>query len=297
MASLIEFSEQVANLVEKVGPSVVRVDGGRHQSTSGVVYAPGIIVCSNHGLAHKEGNTVDLGDGIDRPAKALGHDMSVDLAVLKVDGDVGTPAVWGDGAGLKVGHLTLKLGRPGKTVRATLGVVTALGREPWRARGGTQIERYLESDASHQPGFSGGPLVSAAGEVLGVTTTALLRRTSLTIPTATVKKVVDQIIATGRVRRSFLGLTTQPVQLPRDVAQKLGEEIGLLVSGVAADGPAFKAGLLLGDTVLKLGGDEVKSLEDLQVFLSEDHVGEAVPVKVLRGGLVVDVTLTVGERP
>ncbi len=298
MSSLLGLSEEIAKIVEQLGPGIVRVDGGRRQSASGLVWAPGVVVTSNHALAYKEGNSVDFGDGELRPAVAVGHDPSTDLAVLRVAGAPAAAATaFDDGEKLKVGALALKLGRPGKTVRATLGVVSALGTEPWRLPGGTQVARYLESDAGHQPGFSGGALVSAEGKIVGLTTTGLLRGKSLAVPTPTVRKVVEQLLAHGRVRRGYLGVSSQPVRLPDALAQQLGGEIGLLVHAVEDGGPAARAGLVLGDTLVGLGGPAVATLEDLENFLADDHVGEAVHARIVRGGQVVDIQITIGERP
>ena len=291
-----ELSETFAAIVESAGASVVRVEGRRRPS-SGVVWADGVVVAASHALLGDEGFTVGLGDGADLPATLAGRDPGTDLAVLKIEPGKGSPAALGDLTGVKVGHLVLMLARPGNTVRATSGIVSALGREPWRTRHGTEIERYLEADAPHQPGFSGGPLVGLDGRVLGINTTGLVRGVSLTVPAATVGKAVEHLLAHGKVRRGWLGLSMQPMHLPEEVRRSTGEEVGLLVLSVAPGGPAEKAGIGYGDTLLRLGPDTVRDLSDLQAFLRDDHVGEAVPVKVLSGGKVKDLTLTIGERP
>jgi S1-C subfamily serine protease len=300
MAGLLEFSNQISQVVETLSPSVVRVDGGRQQSSTGVVWAGGVVIAANHALAYKDGNSVDFGDGVDRPAVALGHDPSTDLAVLRVDGALGTAAPFADSAdSLKVGQLVLKLGRPGKTVRASLGIISALGPGSWRRQGGTAIERYLEADAAHQPGFSGGPLVSADGKVLGITTTGLLRGHSLTVPAATVRKVVEQIVSHGQVRRAYLGISSRAVRLPDALAKQLGGEIGLLIHAVEPGGPADRAGIQMGDTLVGLGKpeDHVEDLADLENFLADDHVDQVVPAKIVRGGQVLELNVTIGLRP
>ncbi|MHB8872539.1 MAG: S1C family serine protease [Myxococcaceae bacterium] len=292
----IELSETLAAAVESAGASVVRVEGRRRRS-SGVVWADGVVVASSHALEAEGGFTVDVGDGVPLEAALAGRDVGSDLAVLKIPAGKAPPATTRGLEGLKVGHLVLMLARPGKTVRATSGIVSALGREPWRTRHGGEIERYLEADAPHQPGFSGGPLVGLDGGVLGINTTGLIRGTSLTVPAGTVNRVVGQLLVHGKVRRGYLGLSMQPIRLPEAVQQSTGEEVGLVVLGVEAGGPADKAGIGFGDTLLRLGPEHVKDLSDLEAFLREDHVGETVPAKVLSGGKVKDLSLTIGEKP
>ncbi len=291
-----ELSEALAAVVEAVGPSVVRVEGRRRRS-SGIVWADGVVVAASHAVEGDDGLTVGLPDGSVAPAKVVGRDGGTDVAVLSIEAGKCTPAPTRDLAGVKVGHWVLMLARPGKTVRATSGIVSALGSEPWRTRSGGQVDRYLEADAPHQPGFSGGPLVGLDGKVLGLNTTGLIRGTSLTVPVATVRKSVDALLTHGRVRRGHLGLSMQPLPLPDAVQQATGEELGLMVLAVEPGGPADKAGIAFGDTLLRLGPDSVRSLADLQAWLREDHVGEAAPGKVLSGGKVKDVTVVIGEKP
>lgn len=290
------LSEQLASVVESLGPSVVRVEGRRRRPSSGIVYRPGVVVTAAHTLEEGRDFRVSLADGSEHAATLLGRDDGTDLAVLEVKGATSS-ATFSDGAGLKVGHLVLMLARPGLTVRATSGIVSALGARPWRARAGSEIDRYLESDAAHQPGFSGGPLVGLDGQVLGLNTSGLVSGTSLTVPTPTVRRVVEQLLSHGKLRRSYLGLRSQPVRLPEALARETGEEVALMVLGVEPQGPADQAGLRFGDAVLRLGGDDVRDLGDVKAFLHADHVGETVPVKVYRAGQLLDLNLTVGERP
>ncbi|MBI3185614.1 MAG: trypsin-like peptidase domain-containing protein [Myxococcales bacterium] len=290
-----ELSEKLASAVESAGKSVVRVEGRRHRPASGVVFSPGAVVTAAHVLERAEDIAVSLGEK-SVSARLAGQDPGVDLAVLKLDSELGSPAAFGEAANLKVGHLVLMLARPGMTVRATSGIVSALGERPWRAPSGAELARYLESDALHQPGYSGGPLVGLDGKALGINTSGLLRGVSLTVPSETVKRIADQLLAEGAVKKGFLGLSAQPLALPDSVRGQTGEEVGLLVLSVEPGGPAEKAGIHFGDTILRLGGDEVQSLADLQAFLRAGHLGETVPVKLYRSGQVVDLSITIGER-
>ena len=289
----IEFSDTFASVVESTGNSVVRVEGGRRRPVSGVVLTPTQVVTVAHGLERED--VVVAVEGAALKAKVKGRDDSTDLALLEVEGTL-TPARFDDGAQLRVGHVVLRLARPGETVRATSGIVSALGKKPFRAAQGGEIDRYLMTDAAHHPGFSGGPLVTLSGDVVGITSTALMGHVSLGIPTPTIRKVVAQLEQHGRVRRSHLGLKLQPVELPEAVQKITSEEIGLMVIEVEPRGPADVAGVAYGDTLLHLGDDSVRTLHDLYAYLREDHVGQTVPLTLFRQNEVVKVDLTLAAK-
>jgi len=290
-----QLSDAFSSIVEQVGASVVRVDAQRRRSASGVVYGPNLVVTANH-VIERDDEIVVAVEGVDLKAKLRGRDFSTDLALLELEGTL-TPVGFDDAGPLKVGQLVLQLARPGETVRATSGILSAVGKKPWRTVHGGEIDRYLESDAPHQPGFSGGALVNLQGKVLGLTTTGLRRQVSLTIPSSTVRRVADQLAKHGKVRQSYLGMSVQPLQLPDEVRSATGEEIGLMVMGVQKGGPAEATGLKFGDTVLHLGDDSVRTLDDFYGWLKADHVGKTVPVKFYRDGKVEQRDLTLGERP
>lgn len=294
--SFQSISKGLADAIERAGSSVVRIQSRGRGPASGVVWATDVVVTASHAIG-EEPLSVVTAEGSAREVQRVARDPSTGLAVLRTSDPLGEPATWSEGAGLRVGHLVVRLGRPGRTVRATVGIVSASGSEPWTTHAGGRVDRYLESDAAHPPGFSGGPLVGLDGEVLGINSSRLVRGASVTLPTSTVRRVVEQLLAAGKVRRSYLGIRSQPVWLPAEVREQTGEEVGLWVLSVEPGGPAAEAGVLFGDTVLRLGGDEVKDLDDLHRFLREDRVGQSVPVQVLRGGQVLELTLTLGERP
>jgi S1-C subfamily serine protease len=196
---------------------------------------------------------------------------------------------------MQVGHLVLALGRPGQTVQATLGIISALG-ESWRTPVGGLVDHYVQTDVVMYPGFSGGPLVSAAGQLLGLNTSALVRGVSLTVPTVTLKRVVDMLVKHGKVRRGYLGVNTQPVRLPAALAQQLGQETGLLLVAVEPGSPAEQGGLLLGDTIVTLESSAVQQHDDLLALLSADRVGAPVKIRIVRGGQVQELSVVVGER-
>jgi S1-C subfamily serine protease len=296
---LQDLSDALAATVKAAGSSVVRVEARRRLPASGIIWSSdGVIVTAYHVVERDENISVGLPDGQSVPATLVGRDPTTDLAVLRTQvptpSEAGPPT-WADPDNLRVGHLVLALGRPGRTAQATLGIVSALG-ESWRTPAGGRIDRYLQTDVVMYPGFSGGPLVDAAGQVLGLNTSALLRGISLTVPTPTLSEVVQTLLTHGRVRRGYLGVGAQPVRLPAGLGQQLGQETALLLVSVEPGSPADQGGLLLGDTILALDGQPIRHMDDLLALLSSDRVGETMRVRIVRGGQVQELQVVVGER-
>jgi S1-C subfamily serine protease len=294
--TLKDVSDSLATVVAQAGPGVVRVEARRRVPASGAVWsADGLVVTAHHVVERDENLRIGLPDGNAVPATLIGRDPTTDVAILRAQTDGLTPALWSDGEGLAVGHLTLALGRPGRTVQATLGIVSALGGD-WRSPAGGQVDRYLQTDVVMYPGFSGGPLVDVAGRALGITTSDLLRGFSITVPTVTVRRVADTLLAHGRMRRGFLGVTAQAVRLPEALAGELDQPSGLMLLSVEAGGPADQAGLAMGDTIVGLAGAPVRDLDDLLLQLSGDRIAKSVSVRIVRGGQVLERSIIVGER-
>jgi S1-C subfamily serine protease len=262
---------------------------------SGIAWAGDLVVTAHHVVERDEAIGIGLPDGSQASAVVVGRDPSTDLALLRVGGAGLTPPTWLEDSELRVGQLALALGRPGRSVQATLGVVSALG-DAWRTGAGGQISRYLQTDVVMYAGFSGGPLVDVAGRVAGLNSSALARGISVSLPTATVRRVVETLLAHGKVRRGYLGVSTQRIRLPGQAAEQVGQETGLLVNQVVEGGPAEAAGLFLGDTILAVAGEPVRHHDDLVARLSGDRVGAAVPFRILRGGQVVELSVVIGER-
>ncbi|UCG24094.1 MAG: trypsin-like peptidase domain-containing protein [Chloroflexota bacterium] len=296
MADLLaQLSDSLAGMVETAGPSVVRVEGRRRLPATGIVWAAGgVIVTANHVVKRDDKIAIGLADGERIKAKVAGRDPSTDLAVLKAEASDLAAAERASGD-LHVGHLVLALGRPGRTVQATLGIVSALGNS-WRTPMGGQIDRYLQTDVVMYPGFSGGPLVGAGGQVIGLNTSALARGVSLTVPLATVERVANTLLAHGRVQRGYLGVSTQPARLPAAIKEEVGQETGLLVVNVEPGSPADEGGLVLGDTIVGLSGSAVRQHDDLLALLTGDVVDQKTPVQIVRGGELRTVNVTVGQR-
>jgi len=161
---------------------------------------------------------------------------------------------------------------------------------------GGRLDRYLQTDVVMYPGFSGGPLVDASGQFIGLNTSALLRGVGLTVPVATLRSVVETLLTKGRISRGYLGVGAQPVRLPEALAKQLGQETGLLAVSVEPGGPAEKAGLFMGDTLVSLVDQPIRHLDDLLGALGGDRVGATVKARVLRGGQLRDLSVVIGER-
>jgi S1-C subfamily serine protease len=294
---LAGISDELAAAVERAGRSIVQINARRRQSATGIVWGePNLVVTADHVIEREEDITVGLPDGKESPAKLVGREPSTDLALLRIEGTAGTPAE--AGAAPKVGNLVLAVGRPAPgQPQATLGVVSALG-EAWRTRGRSMLEGYIRADVVMYPGFSGGPLVDAAGRVLGLNTSGLGGQMGITIPAATVTRVVDLLKAGGKLKRAFLGFSSQPVAIPKPLADKhnLSQESGLMVMAVEDNSPAAQGGLIVGDIVVALGDQPVRDVEDLQLQLTGDKIGQPTPLRVIRGGEATPLTVTPGER-
>jgi S1-C subfamily serine protease len=290
-----DLSNALAAAVEAAGDSVLRVEGRARGASSGVVWSEdGIVVTSHHGLEWDEDVRVGLPDGRLVAATLLGRDPGTDVALLRAETAGLRPAAWRDEPP-RVGHVLLALLRPGRSVRARLGIVSALG-DAWRTRAGGRVDRYVQADVALEPGFSGGLFVDTAGRAMGLATAGLLRATPLAIPPVTLRRVAEALLAHGQVRRGFLGIGTHPVPLPPALGEAQGQRGGLILVSVQPETPAARAGLLLGDVILSVEGHPVVHPGDLIPFLDEERVGAELSLKLLRAGSIVETRVTVGAR-
>ncbi len=295
--ALTEFSNELANAVERGGQSIVAVKEGGRSGVSGTVWREGIVVTAEHTIRGREEVTVVLPSGQAVSATAAGRDPSTDIAVLKAAGTASMLPEFADSSQLRVGHVVLALGRRVEnSLRASYGIISALGGT-WRTWEGGRIDQWLRLDLIPYTGFSGGPLVDAAGRVLGINTSGP-RRTVLTIPRTTVDRVVDQLLSKGRITRGYIGIGGQPVIIPAALGDKLKihDNRGLLVITVASGGPADKSGLTVGDIIFSIEGSPVAEPADLLSLLEPETVGKTLRVRVLRGGTPADFNVTIGER-
>jgi S1-C subfamily serine protease len=292
----MNLSNEIAQLVKASSPFIVRVEARRHVPASGIIWsADGLVVTANHVIRRDENINVGLPDGQSTTATLVGRDPSTDLAVIQISGDGWSTLQDADEAAMSPGHIVLALGRPGKTVQATFGIVSALGGN-WRTRMGGQIDHYLQTDVTMYPGFSGGPLIGADGKLLGLNTSGLGQGVSLAIPATTLRRVVEMLKSHGRVRRGYLGVSTQRVRLPESAAAEYGQKTGLLIVSVETDSPAAEGGLMLGDTIVNLGGKQITDHEDLLAALTGDIVGQKESVIIVRGGQTQELTVKIGDR-
>jgi serine protease DegQ len=294
--TLSALSDGMADAVASVATAVVRVNGRRRRAGSGVVFAQNTVLTASHVLEREEDLSVETADGRTLSARFAGRDHSSDLAVLKVEGLDIEPATPVEGDA-RVGQISLAVGSPsrGEGPRATLGVVSAVGG-PVRSRRGPRLERYIQTDATPYPGFSGGPLIDARGNVLGILVSGWGRGAAFAIPADIAWRTAGTLSEQGSVKRGYLGILSQPVRLPDGQSLGLTQRGGLLVVGVEDGSPADRGGLIVGDILATLDGQPVEDTDDLLVLLAGDRVGRAVPVKLVRGGELAEVEITVGER-
>jgi S1-C subfamily serine protease len=297
--TLASFSNEVAKLVEEFQPYVVAVHARGHYPSSGVVWRPGIIVTADHTIRREEDIQVTLPDGKRADAVLAGRDPGTDLAALKVEGLGSAAAQTGGGDAVKAGELALILGRsPDSGPNASLGVISAVSG-PWRTWRGGRLENYIRLDATMFPNSSGAAVVDVRGRLLGIATSALSRIAGLAIPATSVNRVLDVLVAKGHVPRGYLGIGAQPVGIPDALRANLSltAKSGIMVVKVEPDGPADKAGILLGDILVSLGDAPLEEFEDLQSISDSGIIGKQVQARVIRAGAIQELSITVGERP
>jgi S1-C subfamily serine protease len=296
MSAFKEFSEGLSTAVEKAGASTVTVDARKRYPASGIAYADDLVLTADHVVTREENIKIFLPDGKSLAATIAGRDPGSDLAVLRLPEKALSAAKTSDQ--VKVGQLVLALGRPNSEgMQASWGIVTSISG-PTRTHRGGMLDEYIRTETTPYPGFSGGPLVNAEGEVLGLNTSGLTRGSSLTIPVSVAWRVAEALATHGSVKRGYLGVRTQPVEISEAARQALKreQENGLLVLWLEENGPAAKSGLLVGDILVAISGQPVGDPDDLFSALNSDTVGKAVAVEVLRGGRPETVSVTVGER-
>ncbi len=331
--TLKQLSEALADNVENAAAGIVRVEARRRLPASGFVWSENIVVTANHVVERDASIRLGLANGEVVEASLVGRDPNTDLAVLRVNTTL-TPLPHVTDR-LRIGSLVLAVGRPGKDVQATLGVVSAIGAnqldddeaDMWSARAqrraekmaermaeraarrgeafsfsfstgssGVRMEGAIQTDVVMYPGFSGGPLLDASGQVRGMNTSAISRGASLTVPLMTIERVTNTLLQHGKMRQGFLGVGAQPVRLQGAIAEQIGQETGLLLVSVEANSPAEHGGLFVGDIIVALDNQSVRHLDELLALLGGDRVGREVVMHIVRGGQVQEVPVTIGER-
>jgi S1-C subfamily serine protease len=290
------YSQSITRVAETVGPAVVRLDVRRRVrgrgdggSGSGVIFTPdGLIVTNSHVVTGATAIEATLNDGQSFQAHLIGDDPDTDLAVIRVAGHKLPSALFGESRSLRVGQLAVAIGNPyGFQCTVTAGVVSALGRS-LRSQNGRLMDDVIQTDAALNPGNSGGPLVNSRGEVVGVNTAMILPAQGICFATAidTAKVTIAQLLRHGRVRRARLGIAGQNIVLPRRMVRHyaLERDGAVQVASIERGGPASRAGFEQGDIIVAFSGQPVAGFDDLHRMLTEEKLGERVPVAVLRRG-------------
>jgi serine protease Do len=300
--TLEALSNDLAAAVDRASRGVVAIRARRRIPSTGIVWRPGVIVAADHTVQKDEDIAVSLFDGTEIRARVAGRDAATDICILRADGDALQPASI-DLSPPRVGQLALTVGRPGTEATASLGVVSAVGPE-WRTARGGRIDQFVRLDVAVYDGYSGSPLVTAAGQVAGLCTSALARGAALAIPAKTVDRVVTSLLASGGVtRRGFLGISTQLVPLPEAIRERiapLGGRVprsGLMIVAVQPGTSADRAGILLGDLLVGLGNEPVEDPRDVFAALGSDTVGRDVSATIIRAGEPMTLQLTIDEHP
>ena len=296
---LTSFSNQLADAVAAAAPSVVQVQG-RRRPASGLVYADNVVLTTVRTLGRGDHPRVRRHNGEVLDAELAGWDPTTSLAVLRVAG-LTTPAVVPAQAPARVGNLALAVARSwSNVVTASAGIVSVIGG-PLPTGRGRAIDEVIRTTAPMHDGFAGGAFLDTSGGLLGIATAAAIRGLGVIIPASIAWKTAAHVLEHGSLKRGYLGITGQPVALPENQQEKAGRPNGstsaLLVVGVTGASPATAAGVLVGDIILEFDGHPIESPEDLLDQLVGDCIGRHLTVRTLRGGGVVELTVTVGERP
>ena len=296
-STLEEFSNQLANAVQQAGQSVISILEGGRAGVSGTVWREGVGVAVDHTIQGLDEVTIILPSGKETKAAVAGRDPGTDIAILKLPIDIQAAAL-ADDANARAGEIVLSVGRRGtEGVAVAYGLISAIGGA-WRTSSGGRIDRWLRLDLSPFPGFSGGPIINASCEVLGIANSGP-GRSAAVVPTTSVNRVVDQLLKHGHTVRGYIGVGVQPVAFPEDAWQKLGITggRGLLIIAMAPGSSAMEAGLMLGDVIVAIEGKSLQTGASLQSILDAENVGKSVNLDLVRGGQLLKIAVTVRERP
>ena len=308
LTPLDAYSQVVVSVAEQLTPRVAAVQVSQRRrdgriaagAGSAVVFTDdGFLLTNAHVVGKAEAGQAAFADGTTVPFRVVGTDPLSDLAVVRADGATPAPARLGEASRLRVGQLVVAVGNPlGLAGTVTAGVVSALGRSlPTRAGENTRIvDDVIQTDAALNPGNSGGALVTASGEVVGINTAVAGVGVGLAIPiNGITRQIVASLMADGRVRRAYLGLAGTPVPLPPPLAGRLNQKVGMRIEQVVSQGPAARAGLRQHDLLISANGEAIANAQSLQRLMIGDAIGQALTLTVLRSGALVDVIVSPEE--
>jgi S1-C subfamily serine protease len=296
---LVELSNALAQATDRAAASVVAVHTERRGSSSGIVWRSGVIVTAEHALRRDEEIQVTLPNGRVVSATLAGRDPSTDIAVLKCAEAESAVTRFADAATLKPGSLTLVVGRTRASGPvAALGVVSLVAPER-RTWTDASLAPYIRLDVGLQPTAVGGAVIDAHGDVVGLATPRFARFGAIAVPASVINKIADTLLKKGRIPRGYLGVGLQPVRFPDALREALqwNEKTAAIVLEVHPDGPADKAGIVIGDILVSLAGQPITRLEDVQSHLAGDAIGKTLPLKFVRGGSIQEGSIVVAERP
>jgi len=299
---LLELSSQISDLAQRVSGRVLAIQARRGYGSSGVYWREGLILTAAHTIRREQEIGVTLPDGRAAKADLVGADSGSDVAVLKLaeqgHGLAELPGL-SPRQDLRVGQLAFIVARsPDSGPNLSVGVIGAFSG-PWRTWGGGRLDNYIRVDARFYPMSSGGAVVDANGEIVGVATSALSRIAGLAVPVSSLESLVKRLLEKGHLGAGYLGIGLQPVSIPESLRTRLlvTNQVGIVVLSVQPGGPAEQAGVLIGDIILSLDDRVIEDISDIQAVLEPEKVGKPISAKIIRGGNPVDLGILVGERP
>lgn len=297
-STLSSLSSELASAVERASSSVVTVHGRPRLPSSGIVWRNGLILTANAALRRDEELRVTLPDGTTVAATLKGRDATTDLALLACDTGLAEPATWSKET-FRPGQIILTVGRTADTGPiATMGIISGVSSE-WQTWRGGKLDEFVRLDASIYPTSAGGAVVNAEGDILGMVAAGLSRSSVIAITGSTIERVAEALSTKGHIARGYLGIGLQPVAIPEVLKQQLDieQDSGLMTLNVEDNGPVGRAGVVIGDVILSLGDRPVTDLEALHSLLDSSTVGKQLPLRVMRGGSLQQLSVTVAERP
>jgi S1-C subfamily serine protease len=294
--SLTDLSSKLSSTVERASQYVVAIRARRRIPSSGIIWRDGLIVSASHTVRRNGRVPVTLPTGDSAEATIVARDPETDLVILRADGLPG-PAPRATSNESSVGSLVLAVGRPGRSTTASFGIVSAT-IDGWRSQQGRRIDGVLRLDLSVYDGFSGGPLVSASGGVVGLNNSALAGGAAAALPASVIDSIIDDLLSRGHVSRPYLGVAVHPATLsPSTVGRlELDRADGLLVLSVAADTPAERAGMLVGDVLLEIDGTRLAKPADFLDALLATKIDESVSIRLARGSDLKTLNVTPIDR-
>ena len=298
MASELQnLSNELASTVERAAASIVAVHARRGVGSSGIAWRDNLILTSSEGVRSEEGIQLVLPDGRVSTARLRGRDSGTDLAVLETDATGLRPLEFAGDVALKAGQLALAVGRTANTGPiASFGIISGVSGE-WKTWRGGKLDPFVRLDISAYPTLSGGAALDASGNLIGMVSTGLSRSSVFAVTRSTIDRIAGKLSQQGYVSRGFLGIALQPVALPPQMKETLGQDAGIMLVGIEPDGPAAVGGLIMGDVLVSADGQSLTQPEALAELLERTPAAQIVKFKVLRAGELQDLDVRIGERP